>query len=81
MGIVTVTTKGQIAIPAKTRKLLGIVKGTRLYVEERGDEIVLRPLTSDYLEKTAGILKQGNRRTSLSKKLLRERTADRKRDR
>ena len=39
-----VTIKGQVVIPAKIRHRLGIKKGTKLYVEERKGEIILRPL-------------------------------------
>ena len=77
MSIATVTSKGQIAIPAHIRRRFGIEKGTRLYVEERGEEIVLTPLTPEYLDRTAGILKGG---TSLTRKLLQERAADRDRE-
>ncbi len=35
MSIATVTSKGQISIPARIRKHLGIEKGTQLFVEER----------------------------------------------
>lgn len=77
MPIVTVTSKGQIAIPAKTRKRLGIERGTRLYVEERGEEIVMRPITQAFLDRTAGILKG---EVSLSQSLLKERAKDRDRE-
>ena len=77
MAIVTVTSKGQIAIPAKTRKRMGIEKGTRLYVEERGDEIVMKPVTPEFLDRTAGILRGS---VSLSRKLLESRALDRKRE-
>jgi AbrB family looped-hinge helix DNA binding protein len=53
----TVTIKGQIVIPASLRRRLGIKKGTRLFVEERDGEIVLRPLTRAYFERMSGILK------------------------
>ncbi len=52
-----VTTKGQIVIPAIIRRRLGIKKGTRLHVEERDGQIVLRPLTRDYFQRMSGILK------------------------
>lgn len=52
-----VTTKGQIVIPAKLRRRLGIKKGTRLHVEERDGQILLRPLTRDYFQKMSGILR------------------------
>ena len=77
MAIATVTSKGQIAIPALIRKRLGIHKGTRLYVEERGEEIVLKPLNAEYLDRTAGVLKGP---TCLSRKLLEDRAADRQRE-
>ena len=77
MPIATVTSKGQIAVPALIRKRLGIVKGTRLFVEEREGEILLKPLTPEYLDRMAGVLKGSS---SLSKKLLEERAADANRD-
>ncbi len=78
MTIATVTSKGQIAIPAKIRKRLGIQKGTRLYIEERDEGLILKPLTPEYLDKTAGILKGP---VSLSQKLLEERAADKQKKR
>ena len=72
MSIATVTSKGQIAIPARIRRRFGIEKGTRLYIEERGEEIVLKPLTAEYIDRTAGILKS---EVSLTGKLLQERAA------
>ena len=38
------TTKGQIVIPSKIRRKLNINTGSKLYIEERGDEIVLKPV-------------------------------------
>ena len=77
MTIATVTSKGQIAIPARIRKNHGIEKGTRLYIEERGEEIVLKPLTPEYLDQMAGVLKGP---ISLSQKLLAERAKDKKKE-
>jgi AbrB family looped-hinge helix DNA binding protein len=54
-----VTVKGQVVIPAKIRHRLGIKKGTRIYVEERKGEIILRPLNREYFQKMSGILKEG----------------------
>ncbi len=54
-----VTIKGQVVIPAKLRHRLGIKKGTKLYVEERKGEIILRPLNREYFQKMSGILKGG----------------------
>lgn len=77
MNTTVVTTKGQVVIPAKIRRKLNIKKGTRLYIEERGDELILKPVTPAYLERIAGVLQT---RGKLSKALLEERARDRKRE-
>lgn len=77
MNIMTVTTKGQIVIPARIRQKYGIKKGTRLCIEEHGDELILKPLTPEYLDKVAGVLKGPD---SLSQKLLQERASERERE-
>ena len=71
-----VTTKGQIVIPVKLRQRLGIKKGTRLHVEERDGEVILRPLNREYFQKMSGILKGGG----LVKALEKTRAEDRKRE-
>ena len=55
MTTTIVTTKGQIVIPSRMRWKLNIKKGTRLCIEEKGDQLILQPLTDDYYEKMAGI--------------------------
>ena len=50
-----VTTKGQIVIPSRMRRRLNIKKGTRLCIEEKGDQLILHPLTDEYFKKMAGI--------------------------
>ncbi len=77
MTTTIVTTKGQVVIPAKIRRKLNIRKGTRLYIEERGDELILKPVTPAYLERIAGFLQSKGK---LSKALLEERARDRKRE-
>lgn len=74
-GIVTM--KGQVVIPSKIRRRLGIKKGTKVCFIERDEEVVIRPLTKEYFEKMAGILKTGGR---LSKDLLETRRRDRIRE-
>lgn len=41
----TVSSKGQMVIPATLRQELGIEPGTRVAVRREGDELILRPLT------------------------------------
>ena len=69
-----VTTKGQLVIPAQIRRRHGIKRGTRICLIEHGEEIVLRPLTREYFQKTAGMLGTGG-------KVLKALLEDRKRER
>ena len=55
MNTTVVTAKGQVVIPSRIRRHLNIKKGTKLYVFEKEDEIVLKPLTREYFERMAGI--------------------------
>ena len=55
MNKAIVTTKGQVVIPAKLRRKLGIKKGTQVTFIERDGEIVIKPVTDEYIEKMAGI--------------------------
>ncbi len=57
MTTITMTTKGQVTLPAATRAKLRLVAGTQLIVTEndRG-EIVLRPKTGD-IRRLKGIVK------------------------
>jgi len=40
----TLSTKGQLVLPAGVRRQLRLAKGERLSVEVRGDSVVLRPV-------------------------------------
>jgi AbrB family looped-hinge helix DNA binding protein len=77
MTTTVVTTKGQIVIPSKIRQKLKIKKGTRLYIEEKGQEIILKPVTPEYFERLAGVLPT---RGKLSKALLEERVKEKERE-
>ena len=77
MTTTVVTTKGQIVIPSKIRRKHNIKRGTKLYIEERGDELVLKAVTPAYFEKIAGVLQTKGR---LSKALLEERSKDKERE-
>ena len=43
MTIATVSSKGQITLPAECRRALGIVPGTKVLVELEGDAIRISP--------------------------------------
>ena len=77
MVTTVVTTKGQIVIPSKIRRKYNIKKGTKLYIEERGDELVLKAVTPEYFGKIAGVLQTKGK---LSRMLLEERSKDKERE-
>ncbi|MBI4332900.1 MAG: AbrB/MazE/SpoVT family DNA-binding domain-containing protein [Chloroflexi bacterium] len=77
MTTIVVTTKGQIVIPAPMRKRLKIKKGTRLFIEENGGGLVIRPMTPDYFESISGILPGKGK---LTRALLEERAKDKQKE-
>lgn len=72
-----VTSKGQIVIPSKIRRRLNIKRGTKLYIEEKGDELILKAVTPAYFERIAGVL---STKGKLSKALIEERKKDKGRE-
>ncbi|MBX7062120.1 MAG: AbrB/MazE/SpoVT family DNA-binding domain-containing protein [Pyrinomonadaceae bacterium] len=70
----TLTTKGQVVIPAAVRQRLGIKAGTSLHVEvdEADSRIILRPVTRRYIHSLSGRFK--------GKGLLEELVAERKKE-
>jgi AbrB family looped-hinge helix DNA binding protein len=73
--VVTMSSKGQLVIPAEVRTALGILPGTRILVTVENKHIVLQPVTEQLVEETKGILAGG---PSLSDELQRERRSDNK---
>ncbi|MBI2058757.1 MAG: AbrB/MazE/SpoVT family DNA-binding domain-containing protein [Nitrospirae bacterium] len=53
----TVTSKGQLVIPAPLRKKYGIKKGTKVAFIEQGNKILLQPITKEFIRSLRGILK------------------------
>jgi AbrB family looped-hinge helix DNA binding protein len=64
----TVTSKGQIVIPANLRRKHGIRKGTRIAIREDDLSLVLQPITDRYIESLRGSLKGGPSLTAFLKK-------------
>ncbi len=56
MDKASVTIKGQIVIPSRLRRKFGIKKGTQVFLFERGDEIVIKPITDEYIRSMAGVM-------------------------
>jgi len=49
------TVKGQVVIPSKIRRQLGVTEGTRIQVEvDSGQRIVLTPITPAYVHRLRG---------------------------
>jgi AbrB family looped-hinge helix DNA binding protein len=56
--LVTFTTKGQVVIPARLRKLFEIEPGTRAFVLSTEQGILLKPVTAAAIRKGRGVLKR-----------------------
>lgn len=69
------TVKGQIVIPSKVRRQLGMKEGTRVQVDvdEGAQRIILTPITREYIEGLRGRYK--------GKGLLKALAAEKKRER
>jgi AbrB family looped-hinge helix DNA binding protein len=71
--ISTVTTKGQLVIPARLRRKYGVRKGTKIIFVEENHRLVLQPLTPGFISSLCGWLK-GSKALDY---LLKERKKDR----
>ena len=69
------TSKGQIVIPSEVRRKFGIKEGTRIQItiDEHAHEIILKPITREYVHSVRGKLK--------GKGLLKALMSDRKQER
>lgn len=72
-----VTSKGQIVIPASIRRRMRIRKGTRVAFRENGPELVLQPLTDDFIRSLRGALKPRHGEGSAMDLLLADRRSER----
>ncbi len=69
-----VTVKGQIVIPSKLRRKFGIKRGTQVLFYDRDGEIVIKPLTDEYLRTMAG---SAGTKGKLLKALMEEKAKER----
>lgn len=72
-----VTSKGQLVVPSKLRRKYGIKPGTKIRFIERENEIILQPVTREYIRSVCGMLKSN---TSIGGELLKERAHDKERE-
>ena len=77
MDAAYVTTKGQLVIPARIRRKLGIKPGTKVCFVERGGNILFQPVTKEYIRSVCGMLKST---APVTEELLSERKKDRERE-
>jgi AbrB family looped-hinge helix DNA binding protein len=68
-----VTAKGQVVIPSKLRRKFGIKKGTQIYLYEREGEIIVRPVTDEYLRGLPGLTRTKGK---LLKALMKEKRSE-----
>ncbi len=72
--LATVTSKGQLVIPARLRRKYSIRKGTKVAFVEEGNRLLLQPITSDFIEGLRGSLPKESRAMEI---LLEERRGER----
>ncbi|MEK6851478.1 MAG: AbrB/MazE/SpoVT family DNA-binding domain-containing protein [Candidatus Thermoplasmatota archaeon] len=69
-NIATVTSKGQVTIPASVRRRLGIREGTRIVFLESGDDV--RVVTEDSLEEQFAVFDRMRKRAKLTRAQLQD---------
>lgn len=50
----TLSTKGQVIIPAELREELKLSIGTKLAIQREGQTLVLRPITPEFIDSLCG---------------------------
>lgn len=53
----TISSKGQVVIPAELRQEMSLKEGTRVSLAREGDSLVLRPITPQFIHGLRGVLK------------------------
>ena len=77
----TISSKGQVVVPAELREQLGLKKGTRAtWTEDRG-RLILMPHTERILDEIQGFLKPRPGEPSVFEASLEERERERRRER
>jgi len=74
MNVATVTSKGQVTLPASIRKRLGIREGSRLVFLEDGEGV--RVLTEEALERMFAVFDRVRRQGRLTRKQLHARVKE-----
>lgn len=77
MNSAYVTSKGQLVVPARIRRLFGIKPGTRINFVEEGGRIIFQPVTREYIRTFRGRFKPKSGEKSVVQEHLEERRAER----
>lgn len=75
-----VTSKGQLVVPARIRRLFGIKPGTRVNFVEEGGRIIFQPVTREYIDSFCGVFKRKPGEKSVVREHLEERRKERDRE-
>ena len=78
MAIVQISPKGQILIPGRIRKRMGLNPGASVQLLEKSDHLVLKPVPADPIAAATGFLQAS---ASLTRGLLEEHKEESRRDR
>jgi AbrB family looped-hinge helix DNA binding protein len=54
---VSISSKGQLVIPAELREEMKLSAGTKLSIRREGNTLVLRPVTADFIDSLMGSTK------------------------
>ena len=76
----TVSSKGQVVIPAELREQLGLEKGTAATWKEEDGRLVLTPITEQRIGEIMGFLKPGPGEPSAFEESFVERERERRRE-
>jgi AbrB family looped-hinge helix DNA binding protein len=78
MAIVQISSKGQILIPGRIRKRMGLNPGASVQLLEKSDHLVLKPVPADPIAAATGFLKSS---ASLTRDLREEHKEEARHDR
>jgi len=80
MNSAYVTSKGQLVVPSRIRRLFGIKPGTRVNFLEEDGRIIFQPVTREYIHSFRGMFKRKPGEKSVVEEHLEERRAERDRE-
>jgi AbrB family looped-hinge helix DNA binding protein len=76
----TISSKGQVVIPAELRERCGLRKGARATWSEEQGRLILTPVTKRRLDEIMGFLKPKPGEPSMFEELFAERARERRRE-